>query len=462
MTRIFTQAENKIRPLILEQLRAECGHLRPRSIVLKPNWVIHETDPAFPIRALVTDPRVIEATLEACLEIFPSAESILVGDCPLQSAEWALLCRQSGFDRVMDRFTKEGSGRVEFRDLRKDVYARQAGSFLETSAAPHGDPKGYAEVSVGKRSHLEPISGQADKFAVNDYSASVTASNHAAGEHRYFVCRSVLEADLLINLPKWKSHQKTGITAALKNLVGVNADKAYLPHFRRGAPAWGGDEYRDEKRWLYWLQTNLRERVQKRSRLTYSLLKPGWEVLKKMFRIETRGLDTRNTSKQFYVAGGAWQGNDTLWRTIYDLNLIIQCADRAGQLQETSQRAYFCIVDGLVSGEGNGPLEAVPKETNWLIFGDDPFAIDITLAHCMGYDIERMPLLTCRGRYAGPDWGRFAGRDLEATIDGSPARVLDTVVNFHFAPPPGWRDCLEREPLGASPEPQVKTAVQPG
>src|SRR5687767_12027946 len=77
MTRIFTQAESRIRPLILEQLRNHCGQLRPRSIVLKPNWVLHETDPDFPIRALVTDPRVIEATIEACLELFPSAESIL-------------------------------------------------------------------------------------------------------------------------------------------------------------------------------------------------------------------------------------------------------------------------------------------------------------------------------------------------------------------------------------------------
>ena len=64
------------------------GQLRPRRIVLKPNWVLHETDPAFPIHALVTDARVIEAAAEACLELFPEAESILVADCPLQYADW--------------------------------------------------------------------------------------------------------------------------------------------------------------------------------------------------------------------------------------------------------------------------------------------------------------------------------------------------------------------------------------
>ena len=98
---------------------------------------------------------------------------------------------------------------------------------------------------------------------MNDYDASATRSNHRRGFHNYFVAQSILDADLLINLPKWKAHQKSAVTGALKNLVGINGDKAYLPHFRRGAPKWGGDEYRDENRWLYWLQTTLRERLQK-------------------------------------------------------------------------------------------------------------------------------------------------------------------------------------------------------
>lgn len=446
MTRIFTQAGSRIRPLILEQLRAHSGHLRPRTIVLKPNWVLHETDPAFPIEALVTDPRVIEATIEACLELFPATESILVGDCPLQSADWPEMCRQSGLDRVIERFAKEADGRVSFRDLRKEVFAKGTGSFLTTSSAPHGDPKGYVEVAVGQRSQLEPLSDQSSKFAVNDYSASVTSSNHAPGHHNYFVCRSILEANLLINLPKWKSHQKTGITAALKNLVGINADKAYLPHFRRGAPSWGGDEYRDEKRWLYWLQTTLRERVQKRSRIAYAVLKPGWEMLKKLFGIHTRAVDTRDAKKQFYVAGGAWHGNDTLWRTIFDLNLIIQCADHTGVLRETPQRAYFCIIDGLVSGEGNGPLQPRPRNTDWLLFGDDPFELDSTLAHFMGYVVDRMPLLSHRENYAGPGWGDFDLSNFQAEMDGNPISVLASPINFRFAPPPGWRDCIEREP----------------
>jgi hypothetical protein len=107
MTRIFTQAAARLKPLMLQELRAACGHLKPRRIVLKPNWVVHETDPAFPIAALITDARIIEAVVEACLSLFPGSESILVGDCPLQYANWPLMCRQSRLTPVLERLAKE-------------------------------------------------------------------------------------------------------------------------------------------------------------------------------------------------------------------------------------------------------------------------------------------------------------------------------------------------------------------
>lgn len=442
--RIHTGASARLGELVRSELRASLGHLKPRRIVLKPNWVLHETDPAFPIRALVTDARLIEAVAQACFEIFPGAESILVGDCPLQSSDWPLMCRQSGLADVIERLKKLSGGKISFRDLRKDVFERVDGNFLQTSNVDHGDPRGYRVVSVGRRSHLEPISDQSSKFAVNDYSAAVTSSNHAPGDHRYFVSQSVLDADLFINLPKWKSHQKSGITAALKNLVGINGDKAYLPHFRKGAPKWGGDEYRDENRWLYWAQTTLREKLQKRSRAAFHLLKPGWELLKKLRGIQTRLDNPAAQSGNFYVAGGAWFGNETIWRMIYDLNLVIQCADAEGRLQSTPQRTYYCIVDGLISGEGNGPLQPLPRDTDWVLFGDDPFALDAAMAYFMGFAPEKIPLLVHSREFAGVGWGHFNLSDLEAELDGRKIRVMDSPINFKFVPAPGWRNHIER------------------
>jgi uncharacterized protein (DUF362 family) len=443
-TRCFTEASARIQRLVFDELEAMTAGCRPGRIVIKPNWVLHETDPAFPIRALVTDARVIEAVVEACLRFFPDAESILVGDCPLQWCDWPLLCRQSGLDAVIDRLTKISGGRVAFRDLRREVFRRDTNNFLVPADTEHGDPRGYREVELGGRSHLEEISDQSEKFAVNDYSAAVTSSNHRRGSHRYFVSQSVLDADLIINLPKWKSHQKSGVTGALKNLVGINGDKAYLPHFRKGAPKWGGDEYRDENRWLYLAQTFLREKFQKKSGAAYRLLKPGWELLKKLRGIETRLDDAEARPKNFYIAGGAWHGNETIWRMIYDLNLIIQCADAGGTLHDTPQRRYVCIVDGLVSGEGNGPLQPLPRETDWLLFGDDPFAIDAALGWFMGFAPEKLQLIARRASFAGPSWGDFDLSALQVEVDGRQTKLPDSPVNFHFSPPPGWRNHIER------------------
>src|SRR3954467_10187289 len=106
VTRCFTQASARLKPLIADQLRQWGKNLQPRRIMLKPNWVLHETDPAFPIRALVTDPRLIEAAAQACLELFPSAESILIGDCPLQYGDWPVMCQQSGLTPAMARLSR--------------------------------------------------------------------------------------------------------------------------------------------------------------------------------------------------------------------------------------------------------------------------------------------------------------------------------------------------------------------
>ena len=71
-----------------------------RTILIKPNWVRHEEDDNFPIRALVTSTQLIEAVVEACLVKYPEVEEITVGDVPLQGCDWSKLMRQAGIDRL--------------------------------------------------------------------------------------------------------------------------------------------------------------------------------------------------------------------------------------------------------------------------------------------------------------------------------------------------------------------------
>src|SRR5262249_16797426 len=107
------------------------------------------------------------------------------------------------------------------------------------------------------------------------------------------------------------------------------------------------------------------------------------------------------------------------------------------------QRHYVCLVDGLVSGEGNGPLQALPRTTNWLVFGSDPFAIDTSLAWFMGFQPELIPIINRRAAYRG-QWGRFDIRNLQVSVGEEMSCLTDWATNFAFLPPPGWRNYVER------------------
>jgi hypothetical protein len=437
-----TQASARIGAVVRQELRRWAGHLAPKQVVIKPNWVMHEFDPAYPIAALVTDARVIVETVRATFEMFPAVERVTVGDCLEQRADWPRLCAQSGLSYWIKPLETQFAGRLAFRDLRSVVFTQVGEQLVEDKDAPHGDPAGYREVQLKSESHLEPIADQADKFSIHDHDTALTRGGHRRGDHRYLVCQSVLDADLVINLPKWKAHSKSGLTGALKNLVGINGDKSYLPHFRRGSPRWGGDEYSDEGRWLYWVQNNLYQLV--RGTVAYDVLRPGWKVVKQVNNAVRRRSSTSSMPADFYVVGGSWHGNQTVWRMIYDLNLVLQRSDRQGRLQPSPQRDTVTIVDGLVSGEGDGPLKARPRDTNMLFAGRDPFAIDATLAWMMGFDPDAVLMLSQRHEYLGHDWGRFALNDLMVTVDGAPQRLCDSPINFSFAPAPGWRGHIER------------------
>ncbi len=69
-------------------------------------------------------------------------------------------------------------------------------------------------------------------------------------------------------------------------------------------------------------------------------------------------------------------------------------ADNNGHLQDNPARRIFCIVDGIVGGEGNGPLDPTPKPAAMVLAGANPVAVDLGCARLMGFDYERLPMLS--------------------------------------------------------------------
>src|SRR4029079_16661561 len=101
----------------------------------------------------------------------------------------------------------------------------------------------YVRFDLAGDSLLDPITSDAAPFRVTMYDPRALDETHRRGRHRYLVARELIEADVVFNVPKLKTHKKAGITGALKNLVGINGHKAYLPHHRKGGSIDGGDCY---------------------------------------------------------------------------------------------------------------------------------------------------------------------------------------------------------------------------
>lgn len=82
-----------------------------------------------------------------------------------------------------------------------------------------------------------------DDFRIYGYSSEIMKEAHAKDKYKYMIHEDILNADVIINVPKSKTHTKVGMTACCKNFVGINCRKEYLPHHRAGSAHEGEDEY---------------------------------------------------------------------------------------------------------------------------------------------------------------------------------------------------------------------------
>ena len=154
---------------------------------------------------------------------------------------------------------------------------------------------------------------------------------HHHGEvHEYKVSKDVLLADAVISIPKLKTHKKAGITCCLKNLVGINVDKNYLPHFIIGPSNKGGDEMPEVKGFRLisvFVIRFIRDIVlDKHWRFTGKIVSFFLHLIYKNKTNETNlaRVASENISKT-NVFQGAWQGNNTIWKMILELiNQIVR------------------------------------------------------------------------------------------------------------------------------------------
>jgi uncharacterized protein (DUF362 family) len=151
---------------LVEILAAQFAHFREacplagKRVVLKPNLVEYRPD-----RVINTDPRVVDAVITLCKK--EGAAEIIVAEGPGHWRNVHFLARESGLAAVLE---KHG---VRFVDIN------------------HDEP--VKVLNLGRLTRLDYL----------------------------YMSRTVLHADVLISLPKLKTHHWAGVTLSLKNLFGT-------------------------------------------------------------------------------------------------------------------------------------------------------------------------------------------------------------------------------------------------
>ena len=395
------------------------------TVVIKPNWVKHEFGDNEGRHVLFTHPSLVRVLIDATLRALGGSGRVVVADAPLQGCDFARLRRQSGLAELETDYRRAP---VDFLDLRRQWAEIDDDSSYVHSVHPlAGDPRGYSLVDLGSRSRLMCFAVNA-KFGVTDYFAENTNGHHRGG-HCYLVSNTVLSADVILNIPKLKTHMKTGVTGALKNFVGIIGCKDCLPHFRAGSPRSGGDEYPDGN-WLSQAASPVRELLQTRA--------PLW-----MWKMARAGARAASSA---VIHGGGWHGNDTLWRTIHDLVNIarnyVQSGGEGGAVR-TRPRTILTLVDAIVAGEDCGPLKPSPKSCGLLVWGEDPGMVDVTCAAVMGFDWQRIPLLSHLCDAEARAISDFCG-DLQFRAPTAELAEFVRRGGEQFAAPAGWAGKIER------------------
>ena len=356
------------------------------TVVIKPNMVrdFRESSPA-DADCLITHGAVIRAVVDYAFLALGGRGRIVIADAPHSDANFDRVRRITSVDRIADFYREAVNFPIEIYDLRPETAIKRDGVIVGHRRL-EGDPAGYVAVDLGEHSMFEEIGDLCQRLYGSEYDRSELVRHHSGGRHEYLISKTVLQADCVIGLPKLKTHKKTGITVNLKNLVGINGNKNWLPHHREGTPADGGDQFADSG-----VSRRTERAVVAAFKRCFPLLGPLRPALAGPIKSVGRAVfgDTNVST----IRSGNWYGNDTTWRMAIDLNRVLMYADADGRLHDRPVRRFFSVVDGIIGGEGNGPLDPRPRAEGVVLAGFNPVTVDAVAAALMGFDYRKLPMV---------------------------------------------------------------------
>jgi uncharacterized protein (DUF362 family) len=416
------------------------------TVVLKPNFVLSRHKEKKDLFAIITHPSVLRALIDYCWIALKGHGEVLVADAPQYDCNYQELLERTGLDKVCNFYAPFNGAQVGYLDLRK--YWSPERHFPSMLRPLPGDPKGSIKINLGKTSALYDHANQENLYGAV-YDREETFRHHHGEDHIYELSRTIMDADVVISVPKLKVHKKVGVTLNAKGLVGTATNKNLIVHYTLGTPGRGGDQFPDgllgpvenllirSERWMYdhFLATPSRP-------LEYLHRSIYW-----LHNHTTKKLGIKVAEEKRQLDAGNWYGNDSAWRMTVDLMRVFYFADGEGQIHSTPQRRLFSVIDGVVGGEGCGPLTPDPHPAGILIGGANPIAADLIATRLMGFDPMKLKVYSSLLEDSLWDFGVRSLEDVKVVSD---APDLERSASqrgkyFGFKPHPGWVNHVELE-----------------
>jgi uncharacterized protein (DUF362 family) len=358
-----------------------------KKIVIKPNWVKHFHPSGEDVWCIITHPSFIRVIIDYIYIATQGRCQVTIGDSPIRSTDFGKVIQVSKINELQKYFSTKGlSFKIEDFRLERGI-SNKNNRVIKIVKMP-ADSEMYVRMALDESSWHCEIDSSYDNYRVTKYNRKLMSDYHQMGKHSYLIARTVMESDFLINLPKMKTHRKAGVTLSLKNLIGTCSSKDCLPHHRRGAKSDSSDEYRKPD-FIQWIGVCFREWGDMFQ--TFWLQKPLRFIAGLLIRADQK--IRTNLGQEFYTEG-SWYGNDTIWRTCLDLNIILRHGQADGVVNgKHTPRKYLSIIDGVLGGEKEAPLQPTPIKSEITVAGFNPVVCDYVATRTMGLSPEKIPII---------------------------------------------------------------------
>jgi uncharacterized protein (DUF362 family) len=407
-------------------------------VVIKPNLVKEckeNNDKEW--RSVVTDPSLILKVCEYVCRKLNGRGRVTICDAPQTDSSFSRIAQVMGLYDVARECKKKYNAHVDVVDLRNEEWKSVDGIISERRRLM-GDPEGVVRFNLGRDSLFYGHPGEGRYYGA-DYDTKIVNNHHKGLLQEYLLCGTPLKADVFINMPKMKTHKKTGVTLSLKNIVGINADKNWLPHHTEGAPTNGGDECPDSN--IIRKIERLSVKIARRTALSVPVIGSIIARQLRMLGSTTFGMGDK------VIRSGNWYGNDTTWRMVLDLNRCFFYGQSDGKIRRHRFKRYYSILDGIIGMEGSGPMQGDPVPSGVVLIGTDPVAVDAVATTMMGFDWRKIPMIREAFDLGSFPITRLKPEDLVIISDvedwNCTLLQLEKKKKFSFRPHFGWTGHIE-------------------